>query len=452
MTIGLLATADLAAATDVNIYTTPSGHHSVITINACNRRSSSVLLRIAVSSGGSPISRDYIEYDLLLTSHAVLERTSILVSEGRSIIVRSSSAGVTVTAWGIENPVGTVVTVPGPPAPASYAVTPGALSVDEGNLLSFTVTTTGVSDGTTLFYTVSAASDFSTASGSFSIASGSGLFSVTPSLDLTTEGSETFTVSIRTASITGPVVATSAAVTIADTSVTPSNDSVIRQSGTAPQLLTVTSTRLIGQLSAAEAAFGSRSLLGTQVIGFSGRANAVNVPLSSALTAPFTMEGWVYVQTGSPDILLQGPTETDLAATAPSNYIRIQALAGGSATVSYTVEQGGSTLINGNDVGNPATTAGQWLHLALVVGTGGTNWSVWLNGSRRVNNLTFSTPFTATMNFLTLNPFGIGVQQSYIDEIRISNVARYTLTDSTITVPSSEFTSDANTLALIKFE
>jgi hypothetical protein len=116
------------------------------------------------------------------------------------------------------------------------------------------------------------------------------------------------------------------------------------------------------------------------------------------------------------------------------------------------VVQGGSTLINGNDVGNPATPAAQWLHLALVVGTGGTNWSVWLNGSQRINNLTVSTPFTATMNFLTLNPFGVGVQQSYIDEIRISNVARYSLTSSTITVPSSQFTSDSNTVALIKFE
>jgi hypothetical protein len=56
------------------------------------------------------------------------------------------------------------------------------------------------------------------ANGSFTITSNAGSFVVNPTADLTTEGAETFTVSIRTGSITGPIVATSNTITVNDTS------------------------------------------------------------------------------------------------------------------------------------------------------------------------------------------------------------------------------------------
>lgn len=94
-------------------------------------------------------------------------------------------------------------------------------SIDEGSAGTFNVTTTSVDDGTTLYWTVETNSgDFGTTSGSFTITSNAGSFTVTPTADSTTEGSETFTVSIRTDSISGTVVATSNTVTINDTSLT----------------------------------------------------------------------------------------------------------------------------------------------------------------------------------------------------------------------------------------
>jgi hypothetical protein len=57
------------------------------------------------------------------------------------------------------------------------------------------------------------------ASGSFIIANNTGSFTVSPNVDFTTEGAETFTISIRTGSITGPIVATSNTITINDTSI-----------------------------------------------------------------------------------------------------------------------------------------------------------------------------------------------------------------------------------------
>jgi len=104
----------------------------------------------------------------------------------------------------------------------TYSVTPVSESVDEGSSLTLNVTTSNVPDGTTLYWTINSnTSDFSSSSGNFNINSNTGSFSVTPILDLTTEGPETFTVSIRTTSISGTVVTTSSSITINDISTTP---------------------------------------------------------------------------------------------------------------------------------------------------------------------------------------------------------------------------------------
>ena len=108
-------------------------------------------------------------------------------------------------------------------AAATYSFGTIPTSINEGSSGTFNVTTTNVDDGTTLYWTIATnASDFSTTSGSFTITSNAGSFSVSPSADATTEPTaETFTVSIRTGSISGTVRATSSAVTINDTSQTP---------------------------------------------------------------------------------------------------------------------------------------------------------------------------------------------------------------------------------------
>jgi hypothetical protein len=97
-----------------------------------------------------------------------------------------------------------------------------ATSFDEGTSLAVTVSTTNVQDATTLYWTVNhgttAAADFTAESGSFTITSNSGSFNVEAVADLTTEGSETFSIELRTGSITGPIVHTSSTITINDTS------------------------------------------------------------------------------------------------------------------------------------------------------------------------------------------------------------------------------------------
>ena len=117
------------------------------------------------------------------------------------------------------------------PGNPTYSIT-APTNINEGSLGVFTVNTTNVSNSTLLYWKINhittERSDFFDASsglnmdaGSVTINSNTGTFSIKPTIDSTTEGNQTFTVSIRTGSTLGPVVATSNTVTINDTSTTP---------------------------------------------------------------------------------------------------------------------------------------------------------------------------------------------------------------------------------------
>ena len=107
-------------------------------------------------------------------------------------------------------------------------VTPAASSMNEGASLSFTAANLGPNG--TYFWSINhgttAAADFSAENGSFTIAgggaqdNGTGTFSVTTLNDFVTEGSQSFTVSVRSGSVSGTVLATTSSVTINDTSTT----------------------------------------------------------------------------------------------------------------------------------------------------------------------------------------------------------------------------------------
>lgn len=103
----------------------------------------------------------------------------------------------------------------------TYSVTPASSSINEGAALTVNVSTGNVANSSTLYYTLTNSGDFTTSSGSFTINNDAGSFTVTPTADATTEGSETFQIEIRTDSISGTIVATSSTITINDTSITP---------------------------------------------------------------------------------------------------------------------------------------------------------------------------------------------------------------------------------------
>lgn len=110
----------------------------------------------------------------------------------------------------------------------NYTITASSASVDENGSVTFTITTNNVADGTDLYWTLGVVSgsvttgDFTGATdGTVTINNNTGSVTVTLNPDETTEGVEEFLLALRLDSITGQVVATSSAITINDTSLTP---------------------------------------------------------------------------------------------------------------------------------------------------------------------------------------------------------------------------------------
>lgn len=113
-------------------------------------------------------------------------------------------------------------TISAPPATPTYSV--ANASTNEGASATASVTTTNVANGTTLYWTVTApSSDVSITSGSFTISENAGSFTIPAIADATTEGTEFYTINVRTGSTSGTVAA-SATLTINDTSTAPAPD------------------------------------------------------------------------------------------------------------------------------------------------------------------------------------------------------------------------------------
>lgn len=107
-------------------------------------------------------------------------------------------------------------------APATYAATPSASSVNEGSTVTINVSTTNIPSGATLYWRNSKAStsDFDSAYwyGSFTINNNAAAIAIVPRNDSNTEGSETFYIMIKTGSVSGTTVAQTSNITINDTS------------------------------------------------------------------------------------------------------------------------------------------------------------------------------------------------------------------------------------------
>lgn len=141
----------------------------------------------------------------------------------------SVASGTFTDSFGNINPASNTITINYNTLPApTYAIAPNIFNVNEGGTVTYTVTTTNFGSGT-LYWTqvtgtsLAGAADMSDGvdSGSVSISGNSGSFTRTLSNDLSTEGTETLRLQLRTDSTSGTVVATASDVSIGDTSTTP---------------------------------------------------------------------------------------------------------------------------------------------------------------------------------------------------------------------------------------
>jgi hypothetical protein len=105
MATGVYNRINLAAATDTVVVSNTAiatGKSAVITISMCNQNATNVTVRLAITANTAPGQHEFLEYEVPLNNYGVLERTGIVMTTGLNLVARSSSANVSVLAYGIE--------------------------------------------------------------------------------------------------------------------------------------------------------------------------------------------------------------------------------------------------------------------------------------------------------------------------------------------------------------
>jgi hypothetical protein len=253
----------------------------------------------------------------------------------------------------------------------TYTITPDADNVNEGLPFGVTIGGTDIPDGT-YYWTVTNSGDFGTASGSFSINSNVGVFEFTPTADVTTEGAETFTISVRSVSITGDILVTSDSITINDTSLTP----------VAPFSLQFVRAQ----------------------------TDYLDVAASSdwALSRTWTIEFWSNATRGT-----NGQDPLVLMCQDPSD--------GGAIQIKYL---GGNFQTQGGQALAAEPTPNQWTHVALV-NTVANNMTLYYNGVSQYTGGYWSLNNPSAIRIGALGPFDYDRFDGKLAMVRISNTAKY---------------------------
>ena len=134
-----------------------------------------------------------------------------------------------------DGPIATFVNAECTPGVPTYSITEPTTqpirTVNEGDIVTFTINTTYVQDGTRLYWTInnnnsSTSNDFSITDGTFLISNGTNTVSTTIVNDGNTDGDKTFYAQLRKDSINGNVLASSGIMTVKDTSKAPPTYSI----------------------------------------------------------------------------------------------------------------------------------------------------------------------------------------------------------------------------------
>jgi hypothetical protein len=277
-----------------------------------------------------------------------------------------------------------------PPTPTYTLAYGGSNTVNEGSSLQFNAGGTNISNGTYYWTIETNAGDFATASGSFTITSNSGSFTVTPTEDATTEGTEQFTVALRSVSITGDILATSQAANINDTSLTP-----------------------------------KLQLTSGQALGFNGVDNRHVIVADNLadwnLGNNWTIEWWQKI-----------PVGVDGFLSVLCQDANVPTYSG----IDVFVNAGNICMFNGNlNFSEAAATRGEWNHIAIQ--KNGTTLAAYINGVSQTvggshsGTIAPSSPLNVCIGSRTydggVNFYG-QLFNGQLANIRISSVARYTTT------------------------
>ena len=102
MASGTLGQSAPSATTNTTVYTVPSGKVATFNVNIVNRGASAATVRLAVAATGTPGNAEYLEYDASIPANGVLERTGIVATAAKNVVVYASSANTSVNVYGYE--------------------------------------------------------------------------------------------------------------------------------------------------------------------------------------------------------------------------------------------------------------------------------------------------------------------------------------------------------------
>ena len=169
----------------------------------------------------------------------------------------------------------------------------------------------------------------------------------------------------------------------------------------------------------------------------------ITIPQNIISTGNFTFEFWAY-----PNYSIgSGFTRRWVTWGTSSNSSRVDFRTTNSNPPTSMQFYRNNTILDSADV--IQNTA--WQHIALVRISGGSK--VYVNGSRTfgafADSFDYSTYDTICLGGFGSSTIGLGEFFGNMDEFRLSNIARYS---SNFTPPSTKFSNDANTVALIHCE
>ena len=95
MATGRLNGVDITTTNATSVYTCLTATFAVVSVSICNRSASAVTVRLALTStGASPATTDYLEYDSSLSANGVLERTGIVMKADNQLVVQAGTGNV----------------------------------------------------------------------------------------------------------------------------------------------------------------------------------------------------------------------------------------------------------------------------------------------------------------------------------------------------------------------
>jgi hypothetical protein len=187
--------------------------------------------------------------------------------------------------------------------------------------------------------------------------------------------------------------------------------------------------------------FGSAALATTSASSAAGGYLQIVGLDTSQFAGSWTIEVWIYPTTTASATWASNQGVFASGSQGPNTLWGV-ALAGGTGTLSMWA---------GSSASHTSTTPtfNAWNHIAMVC-SGGSTYLLFLNGSLLTTLTTSSVAqYMASISVGVLNNYKGALNAGYIDEVRVSSVARYT---SSFTPDSSAFTSDSSTIFLNHFD